>query len=137
MATLLPLLVKMDGKPITCRARDILGHKIPKTPLSSNLKLQNCPFKQNKRTEWYIPRPPPIIIQPKYIAIEPLAPRQNPERGQATATTGHRSHKLRLPENLLVETIGIGEVLAEEFALNNAQTFTQTVLVIKLFIPYS
>jgi len=91
---LLALPVKMDRKPTTCHARDILGHKQLKMPLSSNLKLGNRPFKQNKRTEWYIPRPPPIIVQPKYIAIELLAPRRNLEREQATATTGRWSHKL-------------------------------------------
>ncbi len=54
MTTLLALPVKMDRKPTTCHARDILGHKQLKMPLSSNLKLGNRPFKQNKRTEWYL-----------------------------------------------------------------------------------
>ncbi|XP_062155233.1 coniferyl alcohol acyltransferase-like [Alnus glutinosa] len=60
MATSSPLPVKMDGKTITCRARDILIHKSPKMPMSSKLKVQNGPFKQNKRTVGRL-RPPLIV----------------------------------------------------------------------------
>jgi hypothetical protein len=130
MATPLPLPVKMDVKPITCYARDILRHKLSKMPLSSNLKLRNCPFKQNKRTELYIPRLPLIIVLTKTSASRVLAcPKRehldevsSTERGSVWTIPASQVEKIRKE---LMELI-------EKSKINSSSAFHVVVFVIGL-----
>jgi hypothetical protein len=93
----------MDEKPIICPARDILRHKLPKMTLSSNLKLQTYPFKQNKLTESYFRRPPLIIVLTKMSTSRvPACPKRehrdevsSTERGSVWTISASQVEKIR------------------------------------------
>lgn len=61
-----------------------------------------------------------IMIRSKYISEEPLTPSRNPERRKTPSALPRWSHRLPLPENILVEIGGARlHVVGGEFSQKN------------------
>jgi len=98
--------------------------------MSSNLKLRNCPFKQNNCTESYFPRPPLIIVLTKMSASrvpaclkrEHLDEVSSTERGSVWTIPASQIEKIRKE---LVDLI-------EKSKINSSNAFHVVVLFIGL-----